>query len=92
MSTIRTKIIRRLTRLAVRQVVRVDRALAGRQTPIRSRTRKNAALAKQIERTQAYLEKKREARAIHRPKRARTAAGSPQESRRAPGRESRRAP
>ena len=77
MRTIRAKIVRRLTRLAIRQVVRVDRALAGRRIPIQHRPPMNAARALAVERTRAYLREKRKARSSHRPKRMRTAAGFP---------------
>ncbi len=49
MSTIRAKIVRRLKRLAIRQVVRFDRALAGRKKGIPSRVPKNPAQARTIE-------------------------------------------
>ncbi len=69
MRTMRAKIIRGLTRLALRQALRAARALAGRRTPIRSRTPKNPSLACAVASTRAYLSQKRKARAVHRPKR-----------------------
>ena len=69
MSIIRTKIVRRLTRLAVRQVVRVDRALAGRMKGVPSRVPKHPQLARIIERRKTYLGQKRKTGTIYRPKR-----------------------
>ena len=69
MRTIRTKIVRCLTRLAIRQVVRFDRALAGRKKGIPSRVPKNPAQARTIEWQKTYLRQKRKTGTSYRPKR-----------------------